>query len=116
MRRLRDVILGADRRMSERVKYGSVMFFHEPDGDFAAFVQVRKPGVNLMLMSGGRLEGRYPHLEGATVKRLRVADEAEATARASELRRMVKEWCALQPGAGERPLTTKPVPRRHRRA
>jgi hypothetical protein len=46
-------------------------------------------------MRGGRLHGRYPHLEGAAVKRIRVADERQATARASELRSMVKEWCAL---------------------
>ena len=29
------------------------------------------------------------------VKRMRIADEREARARASALRSMVKEWCAL---------------------
>jgi hypothetical protein len=46
-------------------------------------------------MRGRRLHGRYPHLEGAAVKRMRIADRTEANARASELRSIVKEWCAL---------------------
>jgi len=101
MRRLRDVILGADASMSERVQYG-VTFSSRKSGDFAAFVRYTEPGVNLRLMRGGRLQGRYPHLEGGTVKRMRITDEKEASARAAELRAMVKEWCSLG-AAAKRP-------------
>ena len=94
LRRVRDIILGADPSMRERIQYG-ITFSSTKSGDFAAFVRYREPGVNLRLMRGGRLSGRYPHLEGATVKRIRIADRMEANARASELRSMVKEWCAL---------------------
>ena len=94
MRRVRDAILRADTSMSERVQYG-VTFSSSKSGDFAAFVRYRDPGVNLRLMRGGRLQGRYPHLEGRTVKRIRIANEKEARARAVELKAMVKEWCAL---------------------
>ncbi len=94
MRRVRDAILRADTSMSERVQYG-VTFASSKSGDFAAFVRYREPGVNLKLMRGGRLQGRYPHLEGRTVKRIRIADKREATARAAELKAMVKEWCSL---------------------
>ena len=94
MRRVRDVILRADTSMSERVQYG-VTFSSSKSGDFAAFVRYRDPGVNLRLMRGGRLQGRYPHLEGRTVKRIRIANEKEARARAVELKAMVKEWCSL---------------------
>jgi hypothetical protein len=94
MRRVRDAILRADTRMSERVQYG-VTFSSTKSGDFAAFVRYREPGVNLRLMRGGRLQGRYPHLEGRTVKRIRIANEKEARARAAELKAMVKEWCSL---------------------
>lgn len=93
MRRVREIILGADRRMTEYLKYGTVQFAFE--GDFANFVKTREPGVNLMLMRGGRLSGHYPHLEGKTVKRMRLADVREVDARAAELRAMVREWCAL---------------------
>ncbi len=94
MRRVRDVILSADASMSERVQYG-VTFSSRKSGDFAAFVRYRDQGVNLRLMRGGRLQGRYRHLEGRIVKRMRIADEKEASARAAELRAMVKEWCSL---------------------
>jgi hypothetical protein len=94
MRRVRDTILGADSSMSERVQYG-VTFSSSRSGDFAAFVRYREPGVNLRLMRGGRLQGRYAHLEGRTVKRIRIANEKEARARAVELKAMVKEWCSL---------------------
>ena len=54
------------------------------------------------LMRGGRLQGRYPHLEGKTVKRMRISDEKEASARAAELKAMVKEWCSLGDAAKAR--------------
>src|SRR5437762_12639633 len=94
MRRVRDVTLRADASMSERIQYG-ITFASSKSGDFAAFVRYSEPGVNLRLMRGGRLQGRYPHLEGKTVKRMRISDGREATARAPELRAMVREWCAL---------------------
>jgi len=94
LRKVRDIVLGADPSMRERVQYG-ITFSSTESGDFAAIVRYREPGVNLRLHRGGRLRGRYPHLEGATVKRMRIADEKEAGARAAELRAMVKEWCAL---------------------
>src|SRR5437763_16436755 len=104
LRRVRDIILGADPSMRERIQYG-ITFSSTKTGDFAAFVRYSEPGVNLRLMRGGRLRGRYPHLEATTVKRIRIADGREASARAPELRAMVREWCAL----GDEP-------RRHLRA
>jgi hypothetical protein len=101
LRRVRDIILDADPSMRERVQYG-ITFSSTKSGDFAAFVRYSAPGVNLRLMRGGRLRGRYPHLEGGAVKRIRVADGRQAAARAAELRSMVKEWCALGDAAKRR--------------
>jgi hypothetical protein len=92
LRKVRDVILGADPSMRERVQYG-ITFRSTKSGDFAAFVRYREPGVNLRLHRGGRLRGRYPHLVGGAVRRVRVADVKEARARAAEIRAMAKEWC-----------------------
>jgi hypothetical protein len=94
LRRVRDIILGADPSMRERIQYG-ITFSSTKTGDFAAFVRYSEPGVNLRLHRGGRLRGRYPHLEGAKVKRMRIADATEARARAAELRAIVREWCSL---------------------
>ena len=95
LRRVRDVILGADPSMRERTQYGITFSSTKTPGDFAAFVRYGEPGVNLRLHRGGRLRGRYPHLEGTVVKRMRIADLKQANARAAELRAMVKEWCTL---------------------
>ena len=44
MRRVRDIIVAADRRITEYVKYGTVQFKSDA-GDFANFVQVKRAGV-----------------------------------------------------------------------
>ena len=117
MRRVREIVLAADPSMRERVQYGSVTFSSSKSGDLAAFVQYKKPGVNLMFMRGGRLQGRYPHLEGPTVKRMRIADATEANARKAELTAIVKEWCALGAAAsGARRGSRADRPARSRRA
>ncbi len=111
LRRVRELILGADPSMRERIQYG-ITFSSTKSGDFAAFVRYSESGVNLRLMRGRRLHGRYPHLEGATVKRMRIADEREASARAAELRSMVKEWCALGDAATARATKRAAAPMR----
>src|SRR5207245_789567 len=80
LRRVRDIILGADASMRERIQYG-ITFSSTKGGDFAAFVRYSEAGVNLRLMRGRRLHGRYPHLEGTAVKRMPIADVTEASAR-----------------------------------
>lgn len=112
LRKVRDIILGADPSMTERVQYG-ITFSSSKSGDFAAFVRYSEPGVNLRLMRGGRLHGRYPHLEGRTARRMRIADEQEVVARSAEVRAMVREWCALGAAAkapAKTARTTKPKP------
>src|SRR5437867_5049094 len=111
LRRVRDIILGADTSMRERIQYG-ITFSSTKGGDFAAFVRYSEPGVNIRLMRGRRLRGRYPHLEGATVKRIRIADRREVSALASELRSMVKEWCALGDAAQAKATATRATSRR----
>ncbi len=58
LRRVRDVILGADPRMTEYVKYGTVQF--ALGGDMANFVQTGKKTVSLMFVRGGKIEGDFP--------------------------------------------------------
>jgi Domain of unknown function (DU1801) len=95
LRRVREVILDADRRMNEGTKYGTVMF--HCGGDFASFVQHNKPTVSLMFNRGGIIPGKFPHMEGEgrQVRFMRFADLKEANARAAELGRIVVAWCDL---------------------
>jgi Domain of unknown function (DU1801) len=95
LRRLREVILGADKRMSEGTKYGTVTFHCV--GDFASFVQHDKKTVSLMFNRGGIIPGRHPHMqgEGRAVRFMRFADVAEVNARKAELSEIVVAWCDL---------------------
>jgi len=95
LQRVRQVILGADPRMTEYVKYGTVQFAF--GGDMANFVQTDKKTVSLMFNRGGRIEGPFPHMEGTgrQVRFMRFADVQEVDARAEELAAVVRAWCAF---------------------
>ena len=95
LRRVREVILGADPRMAEATKYGTVTF--HCGGDFASFVQHDKKTVSLMFNRGGIIPGKYPHMdgEGRQVRFMRFADVAEVNARKAELSKVVVAWCDL---------------------
>jgi hypothetical protein len=95
LRAVRDVILGADSRMTEYVKYGTVQF--AAGGDFANFVQHGKKTVSLMFNRGARIPGKFPHMEGSgpSARFMRFADVAEVNARAPELRDVAVTWCDL---------------------
>lgn len=96
IRRVREVFLSADPRISDYIKYGSLLVGYE--GDLASFVQVSKKNVNLMFNNGAKIPGRFPHLEGdgPNARFMRFDDIAEVNARAGELRRIAKAWCALK--------------------
>lgn len=95
LRRVREVILRADPRMSEGTKYGTVTF--HCGGDFASFVQHDKKTVSLMFNRGGIIPGKFPHMEGEgrAVRFMRFADVKEVNARAGELSKIVVAWCDL---------------------
>jgi len=98
IRRVREIILGADRRMTEFVKYGTLTFGY--DGDFATFVQVSdKKQASVMFNRGARIPGKFPHLEGShpSARFMRFADPAEANVRAAELKKLVAAWGSLTP-------------------
>jgi len=95
LQRVRQVILGADPRMTEYVKYGTVQFAF--GGDMANFVQTNKKTVSLMFHRGGRIEGTFPHMEGTgrQVRFMRFATVEEVDTRAQELGSAVRAWCAF---------------------
>ena len=111
LRRVRDVILGADPRMSEGTKYGTVMF--HCGGDFASFVQHNNKTVSLMFNRGGIIPGKYSHMEGEgrAVRFMRFADVAEVNSRKAELSKIVVAWCGLMSGSkGEAPRKKRSAP------
>ena len=98
MRKVREIILGADGRMTEFVKYGTLTFGY--DGDFATFVQVSdKKQASLMFNRGARITGKFPHLGGShpSARFMPFTDPAEAKAHAAELRKIVAAWGSVSP-------------------
>lgn len=98
LRRVREVIMGADRRISEYLKYGTVVFGFE--GDCVSFVQHSNKTVSLMFNRGAKIPGKFPHLvgEGPTARFIRFADVDEVNKRATELAKIIVAWCNLMAG------------------
>src|SRR5256885_16641063 len=64
IRQVREIILGADRRMTEFVKYGTLTFGY--DGDFATFLQVSdKKQASATFNRGPRLPATFPPPHGS---------------------------------------------------
>jgi hypothetical protein len=101
MRQVRDVILAADRRITEYVKYGTVTFGYE--GDMVTFVQANSRSVTLMFNRGARIQGTFPHLEGTgpSARFMRFKDLAEVDKRATELSKIVAAWCTMMAAGGQ---------------
>jgi hypothetical protein len=103
LQRLRQVILGADGRMGEYVKYGSVLFGYK--GDFAAFVQAKQRTVRVMFNRGAHIKGDFPNLEGTgpTARFMRFATLDDVDKHAAELARVAVAWCDQADAAGATP-------------
>jgi hypothetical protein len=95
LRRVRDVIMWADERMTEYLKYGTVQFACK--GDFANFVRHDQRTVELMFNRGAKIPGTYRYLEGSgpTARHMRFADMTEVEAKTQELSNLARAWCDL---------------------
>jgi hypothetical protein len=103
LRRVRDVIMWADTRIGEYLKYGTVQFAYK--GDLAGFVQHDRKTVTLMFNRGAKIQGKFPHLEGTgpSARFMRFADTGEIDARTTELSNVVRAWCDMMaPATPER--------------
>jgi len=95
LRRVRDIILWADDRMTEYLKYGTVQFACK--GDFANFVHHNEKTVTLMFNRGAKLQGNFPNLEGSgpSARHMRFADLGDVDAKTAELSKLVVTWCDM---------------------
>lgn len=103
MQDVRRRILAADRRMDECIKWQSPTFTFE--GNLASFNPRAKKHVSLMFHTGAHIPGDFPHLQGGggTAKYMTFADLAEAKARATELKAVVKAWINWKSGEKSAP-------------
>jgi hypothetical protein len=110
LRRVRDVIMWADPRMTEYLKYGTVQF--ACSGDLASFVQHDKKTVTLMFNRGAKIKGKFPHLEGSgpSARFMRFAEMSDVDALTPELSWVVRAWCEMM--APKKPVKLRGRPRK----
>lgn len=96
MLRVRKIILGADRRITEAIKWKSPTFIFQ--GNMASIDPRSKKHVQLMFHQGASLPGKHPRLEGGggTVRYLRFSDLDDVKVKEGDLETAVQAWCILK--------------------
>ena len=89
----RQIILEADGRISESIKWSTPTF--EFKGNLVSFQPKAKQFVSLMFHRGAEIPGEHPGLEGdsALVRIMRFQDEADVEAHRKPLQAVVRAWC-----------------------
>jgi len=97
MRRVRDLVLGVDPRITEAIKWQTPTFVFE--GNIASF-SPSKNFVSLMFHRGSEIPGHHPALEGdgRLVRTMRFADAAEVEAKRDDLEAAITAWCWSREG------------------
>jgi hypothetical protein len=97
--RVREIILAADARITESVKWSTPTFSYR--GNLVSFQPRATKFVSLLFHEGASIHGDHPRLEGdgPHVRTMRFADMADAEQGASELRAVVRAWCEAREAA-----------------
>jgi hypothetical protein len=99
LERTRAIILGADDRIGEVIKWSTPTFVYK--GNLASFQPRAKQFVSILFHEGASIPGDHPLLEGGGdhARYARIADEGEVEARRPELEAVVRAWCDARDGA-----------------
>jgi hypothetical protein len=97
MRRAREIILGADERVTESIQWKTPTFAYT--GNIASF-NPSKNVVSIMFHRGAEIPGDHPRLEcdGKLVRTMRFADLGELEAGRADPEAVVRSWCAWKSG------------------
>jgi hypothetical protein len=97
MRRAREIILGADGRVTESIKWKTPTFAFK--GNIASF-NPSKHVVSIMFHRGAEIPGDHPGLEGDArlVRTMRFADLDQLEAGRAELEAVIRAWCDWKAG------------------
>src|SRR5688572_29408155 len=112
VQRLRAIVLGADPRIEETIKWQAPTFTYR--GNLASFFPKSKQHASLMFHLGAHIPGKHPLLEGSggTSRVMKIASVAHANAEQSAIMRVVKAWCDWRDSSATKPAPkTKPAPR-----
>ena len=97
---VREVILAADPRVGECIKWQAPTFTYK--GNIASFFPKAKGHVSLMFHRGGTIPGSFPGLEGEgpEARTFKIVSALDLAARQDDLQAVVRAWCAMKDGEG----------------
>ena len=97
LRRTREIILSADARVTESIKWKTPTFAFR--GNIASF-NPSKRFVSLLFHRGAEIPGHHPRLEGdgRLTRTMRFADSDELEAGRAELEAVIRAWCDWRAG------------------
>jgi hypothetical protein len=97
LRRARDLILEADSRVTESIKWNTPTFAYQ--GNIASF-NPSKSLVSIMFHRGSEIPGEHPRLEGdgKLVRTMRFTDLEQLEQWRAELQDVVRAWCDWKAG------------------
>jgi hypothetical protein len=97
VRRTRDIILGADDRVAETIKWKTPTF--EYRGNIASF-NPSKRVVSLLFHRGAEIPGDHPRLEGdgRLARTMRFTDLEDVEAGRADLEAVIRAWCDWKAG------------------
>lgn len=100
---MRDIILEADPRIEEQLKWQAPTFLFE--GSLATFFPGAKQHARLMFPLGGLIPGEFPRLTGSgdASRTIRIASVEDAEAAREELTAIVRSWCRWRLAESVRP-------------
>lgn len=90
---LRDIVLSADKRIQEGIKWGSIAFFNEKN---ICGYRVAKAHVTLLFMEGAGLDDKFGILEGSGAKARTIKVTKAEEIHAEGIKDLVKQ--ALEKG------------------
>jgi hypothetical protein len=93
---MREVILSADERIEETIKWKSPTFVFK--GNIASFNPRARKHASLMFHTGASIPGEFPHLEGSgdVARYLTVEDLQQARELEPELTAIFRAWCEMR--------------------
>jgi hypothetical protein len=107
VQRIRTIVLGADKRIEECVKWQAPTFTYR--GNLASFYPKSKQHASLMFHLGAKIPGKHPRLEGTggTSRVMKIGSVAEADAAKADLVRLVRAWCDWRDAEAPGPKAAK---------
>ena len=99
MLRVREIVLGADPRMDECIKWQTPTFTF--GGNLASFNPRAKKHVSLLFHTGAKIPGEHPRLIGGgeTARYMNLASVEDVEAAKGEIEAVVRAWCDSRAGA-----------------